>query len=43
MNILKFCKIAKDDMGVSDFDGKTFVAYVDISGFKKMMKNRQKL
>jgi len=29
-------------MGISDFDGKTFVAYIDISGFKKMMKDRRK-
>lgn len=29
-------------MPVQNFDGNTFVAFVDISGFKEMMKNKKK-
>lgn len=29
-------------MPVQDFDGNTFVSFVDISGFKEMMKNKEK-
>lgn len=29
-------------MPIPDFDGNTFVAFVDISGFKEMMKREEK-
>jgi hypothetical protein len=29
-------------MPIADFDGNTFVAFLDISGFKQLMKNEKK-
>ena len=29
------------EMTLKDYEGKTFVAYVDISGFKELMKDKE--
>lgn len=30
-------------MGISDFEGLTFVAFIDICGFKQIMKDEEKV